>query len=86
MLRILAETAVFFAAPFALYLVFLAVSGHSLFDIAHWSRTRFAHLTLAGLCACVAGMLALGIAAPRGTGAYSQAHIENGRLVPGKIE
>ena len=86
MLRYILEPAAFFAAPFAAYLVFLLLRGSAPFDLAHWTHTRVARLTLAGLSAAVAGLVFFGALAPRHTGPYTQAHIENGRVVPGHIE
>jgi hypothetical protein len=43
-------------------------------------------LTLIGLAAVVLGLVALNAFAPRGCGVYIPAHVENGVLVPGRIE
>ena len=48
--------------------------------------SRVSLLTLVGLAAAVLGLAALNVFAPRGQGVYVPAHMENGVLVPGRIE
>jgi hypothetical protein len=43
-------------------------------------------MTLLGLAAAVLGLVAVNAFAPRGRGVYVPAHVENGILVPGRIE
>jgi len=53
------------------------------------SRTRrsaVSTLALAGLAIAVAGVFAIGLFAPRSQGAYVPAHVENGQIVPGRIQ
>ena len=55
-------------------------------EFEHWTRGRVSILTLLGLAAAVLGFVALDVLAPRGQGVYVPAHVENGVLVPGRIE
>ena len=50
-------------------------------DQQGWQRWLFS-----GLAIAVTGMIAFGIFAPRHAGAYVPAHIENGKLVPGRMQ
>ncbi len=86
MLRVILEPLAFFLAPFALYALWLRLRGQTAPDIDAWSHTRVATLTLAGLAVAILGVLALGLSGGRHLGAYVPAHVEDGKLVPGKIE
>ena len=54
--------------------------------IEHWTRGRVSTLTLLGLAIAALGLFVFGLSAPRGHGVYVPAHVENGVLVPGRIE
>ena len=86
MLRVFLEPLAFFFAPFAAYALWLRLRSQTAPDIDAWSHTRVATLTLAGLAVAIAGVLALGLSSGRHLGAYVPAHVENGQLVPGRIE
>ncbi|MCI0598564.1 MAG: DUF6111 family protein [Beijerinckiaceae bacterium] len=86
MWRALIEPVLLFASPFIAYAIYLALRQNYPFALEHWPRTAVSTLTLAGLAMAVGGMLALGILAPRHEGAYVPAHIEGGKLVPGRIQ
>jgi hypothetical protein len=86
MLRVLLEPALLFALPFAVYIVYMSVRQRYPFAVEAWSHSRVATLALAGLAVAVAGVILLGAFAPRERGAYVPAHVENGRLVPGRFE
>jgi Family of unknown function (DUF6111) len=86
MLRVVLEPLVFFLAPFAAYALWLRLRGRTAPDLDAWSHTRLASLTLAGLVAAILGILALGLLGETRPGAYKPAHVEGGKLVPGKIE
>lgn len=84
MMRITTEGALLFLLPFMAYAA-LAVLGPRL-GLAR--RGPFGASTL-GLAACGIGLvilalLALGVLGGRSRGAYVPAHIEDGRLVPGR--
>jgi len=84
--RTLLESLALFFAPFALFALYLLARLRYPLAIEHWSKSRVATLTLVGLAAVLAGFVLLELTAPRGRGAYVPAHMENGVLVPGKIE
>ena len=86
MWRIILEPALLFGSPFAAYAAYLAVRQKYPFAVAYWSRSAVSTLALAGLAVAVAGVFAIGIFAERGQGAYVPAHIENGRIAPGRIQ
>ena len=86
MLRGLADGLALFLLPFLLYaLALLAQRRFGLFG-PQWSRGRLVLLAVAGLGLVIAGLLVLGLLQPRGEGAYVPAHVEGGRLVPGRIQ
>ena len=86
MLRAILEPVALFLSPFAAFAVYLILRARYPLAVEHWTRGRVSTLTLTGLAIAVLGMLAFGLSAPRGHGAYVPAHVENGRLVPGHIE
>jgi hypothetical protein len=86
MLRALFESLGLFLLPFLLFAAYLVLRLRYPLQLEHWTRGRVATLTLVGLAAALAGILALGLTARRGTGLYVPAHVENGVLIPGHIE
>ena len=86
MWRAILEPAVLFASPFAVYTIYLVLRRNYPFAMEHWSKSAVSTLALTGLAIVVAGMIAYGIFAPRHAGAYVPAHIENGKLVPGRMK
>ena len=85
-MRTLFESLLLFFAPFAVFALYLAVRLRYPLALEHWSKSRVATLTLIGLAAVIAGLVTLEAFAPRGQGRYIPAHLENGVLVPAKIE
>lgn len=86
MWRAVLEPLAFFLTPFLAYGVFLGLRRRYPLAVDHWSRGVFSTLSLIGLVIAAAGMLLLGLLAERHTGAYVPAHIENGKLVPGRMQ
>ncbi|ARN83048.1 DUF6111 family protein [Methylocystis bryophila] len=86
MWRAFLETAFLFALPFILYAAFHLLFLRWPFVASLWTPGRISSLAIAGLALAVIGMLALGVLGPRERGAYVPAHIENGRLAPGRFE
>jgi hypothetical protein len=86
MWRAILEPALLFASPFAAYTIYLVLRRNYPFAMEHWTKSAVSTLTLAGLAIAVTGMIAYGILAPRHEGAYVPAHIENGKLVPGRMQ
>ncbi len=85
MWRAVVETTLLFSAPFVLYAVFHLLQMRWPFVAELWHRGVVSTLTIAGLLAAVGGILLLGLG-PRNQGTYLPAHIDNGRLVPGRFE
>jgi hypothetical protein len=86
MLRAVLEPLSLFLSPFVVFAIYLIVRARYPLAIEHWSRGRVSVLTLVGLIIAVIGMFIFGLNAPRGQGVAVPAHIENGVLVPGRIE
>ena len=86
MIRAFSEPLVFFAVPFAIYVVFLALQLINPLAIDNWTRRVVVALALAGLVLAVGSLVVLGVFAPRYQGAYVPAHEENGRIVPGHMQ
>jgi hypothetical protein len=84
--RTVIEPLALFLSPFAAYAVYLVLRARYPLEFEHWTRGRVSILTLLGLAAAVLGFGALDALAPRGHGVYVPAHVENGVLVPGRIE
>jgi hypothetical protein len=80
------EPLALFLSPFAVYALYLALRARYPLEVEHWTRARVSIMTLIGLAAALLGLIAMTAFAPRGRGVYIPAHIENGVLVPGRIE
>ena len=86
MMRITLEGLLLFLAPFAAYAALVALGPR--FGLSR--RGAFGTTTL-GLAACgiglvVLALLALGVFGDRAKGVYVPAHLEDGRLVPGRLQ
>ncbi len=86
MARAWIEPVLLFLTPFALYALYLVARRRMPHSTHHWSPAAVAALTVAGLCLAIGGLVLIGAKQPREQGAYRPAHIENGRLVPGRFE
>lgn len=86
MLRVILEPALLFLSPFLAYTIYLYLRNRYPFEVDHWTRSAVSSLALAGLAIAVAGIFLLGFFSERHEGTYVPAHIENGRLVPGRTE
>lgn len=86
MWRILIEPALLFGSPFAAYAIYLALRRRYPFAVDHWTKSAVSTLVLAGLATAVLGVLLIGVFADRRHGAYVPAHIEDGRLLPGRLQ
>ena len=86
MAREILEPLALFLSPFVVYAMYLALRSRYPLEVEHWTRGRVSVMTLIGLAAAVLGLVALNAFAPRGRGVYIPAHVENGVLVPGRIE
>jgi len=86
MCRPIAESLGLFFLPFLLFAAYLALRLRWPLAIEHWTRSRVATLMIVGLAAALGGLVSVSLFAPRGQGVYVPAHVENGVLVPGRIE
>jgi hypothetical protein len=86
MSRAILEPLALFLTPFAAYALFLAFRARYPLEVEHWTGVRVSMLTLIGLAAAVAGLIAVNAFAPRGQGVYVPAREENGVLKPGHFE
>jgi hypothetical protein len=86
MIRAILEPLGLFLIPFAAFAVYLVLRLRYPLAIEHWTRGRVSTMTLIGLAIAVAGLFVFGVTAPRGHGTYVPAHVENGQLVPGRIQ
>jgi hypothetical protein len=86
MWRAVLEPVAFFLSPFLAYALFLGLRRRYPLAADHWTRGALSTLALIGLFLAAAGMLVLGIFAERHSGGYVPAHVENGKLVPGRIQ
>ena len=84
--RTVFEPLALFLSPFAIYALYLIVRARYPLEVEHWTRGRVSIMTLLGLAAAVLGLVAVNAFAPRGRGVYVPAHVENGVLIPGRIE
>lgn len=83
--RALLDALGLFLLPFAAYAVLVVLQRRWGSFGAAWTGGRLAWLTAAGLVSVLIGLLVLGSLVPRHQGAYTPAHVEGGRLVPGDI-
>jgi Family of unknown function (DUF6111) len=86
MWRAILEPTALFLSPFAVFAVYLVLRARYPLALEHWTRSRVSALTLIGLAIAVVGMIVFAVFAPRGQGVYVPAHMENGELVPGRIQ
>ena len=86
MLRGLIDVGLPFLLPFAGYVLFLTLQSRYPFVAAAWTRGPVAALVVSGLALAVVALLLTGLFGPRAHGSYRPAHLENGVLVPGRLE
>ncbi|MDE2577554.1 MAG: hypothetical protein KGL46_01995 [Hyphomicrobiales bacterium] len=80
------EMLALFLAPSAVYLLWLIWAQRHPAPPGAWSGARAFWLVVAGLAAAIFGLFAFGLSAERQQGAYTPAHVENGKLVPGRFK
>ncbi len=82
---VLAELA-FFLAPFALYAAFLWFSKTSMLDREYWTPKILMTLTIVALSLMIVSFILLGHFASVPVGStYVPAHVEDGKLIPGRV-
>jgi hypothetical protein len=85
MWRIFLEYPLLIAAPLAVIAAVLLLRRRYPSLFAAWSSPMVLTLASASLAAIIFAMVALALRGPS-TGAYIPAHIENGRLAPGRFQ
>ena len=84
--RGLLDGLVLFLIPFVVYAGMLVVRRRFPFVLKSWTDGPLGTLVVAGLALAILGALAAGFFGGRHRGGYVPAHIENGVLVPGRME
>ncbi len=84
MLRGLIEEFLLFVLPFAAFAFYLISRKRNPLDIAHWRPHVFA-LTVTGMVLAIVALVLTAFADRPAQGAFEPAHMENGRLVPGRF-
>ena len=84
MIRALPRLLGFFLVPFLLYAIWLIVRRENPLLVDRWTRVA-GPLVAAGLACVIVGLVIAGLTAPRYEGGYLPAHVENGRIVPGRM-
>lgn len=85
MWRAFIETALLFASPFLAYALFLLAQRRWPWTRAVWAGQTLSWLAIAGLLIAIAGLVGLGLGR-QNVGVYVPAHVENGKLQPGRFE
>lgn len=85
MTRVLIEELLLFLLPFALFAIWLLIRRKSPLNRAHWDG-QVSWIVLVGLLLALGTLLVTAFIAPRGSGAYVPARMENGQFIPGRIE
>ena len=85
MIRAVIEELLLFLLPFAGFALWLAFRRRSPLARANWDG-NVSWLVIAGLGLAIVGLLATALLTPRKMGAYVPARMENGQLVPGRVE
>lgn len=85
MSRVAFEVVLFFVVPFILFAAWLVATRQPLMSKESWEGAG-GWLAIAGLAIVVIAFVYVGLTAPRGDGTYEPAHMENGRLEPGRIK
>ena len=85
MIRAVIEELLLFLLPFGAFALWLMARRRSPLARAHWDG-NVSWLVIAGLGLAIVGLLATALLTPRHMGAYVPAHMENGKLVPGRVE
>jgi amino acid transporter len=85
MLRSLIEEFLLFVLPFLAFASYLILRRRNPLDIEHW-RAHVFILTVIGLLLAIVSLIVAGMIDRPAVGAFEPAHMENGRLVPGRFD
>ena len=83
--RVVLESLLFLGVPFVLFAGWLLARRQPLMSRESWEG-HGGWLTIVGLALVIGMIVYSGFLAPRSTGAYVPAHMENGKLVPGRLQ
>lgn len=86
MIRVAVESVAIFLVPFLVFALYLAARRRNPSKVDSWTKGAVATLALIGLGLTALAILVFGLSEHRPTGAYVPAHMENGRLVPGRFQ
>lgn len=85
MWRAIAETALLFLTPFFAYVLFHLLQRRWPFVRELWHGSVLSLLTISGLVIAIGGIVTFGLTGLH-QGAYVPAHVEGGKLQPGRFE
>lgn len=85
MWRAILETSLLFMTPFVCYALFHALQRRWPFVREFWHGRILSLLTIGGLLIAIGGILLLRLGG-YSQGEYVPAHVENGKLVPGRFK
>jgi len=85
MFRLVLQEVLLFALPFLGFAAYLLLSRRPVWERTHWDP-QWTRLVLAGLFIVIASLVMGGLTASRHANGYVPAHLEDGRLVPGRFE
>jgi hypothetical protein len=87
MIRTILTESALFLSPFAAYALFLWATRAGVIDPVAWTPRIVVWLTIIALAAVIAGFVAIAqFSGARPGSTYIPAHMENGRLVPGRTQ
>ncbi len=85
MIRVLFGEGIFFLLPFVAYACYLIMRQRHPAKWDNWSA-HVPKLAIAGVVCVIVALLITGLTVKHETGAYIPAHMENGKIVPGRFE
>lgn len=85
MIRVVLEALLFLVVPFLMFAVWLIARRKPIMSSESWEG-HGGWLTISGVVLVLAMIIYGGLSARRSTGEYTPAHMENGQLVPGRIQ
>ena len=82
---VLTEIALFFA-PFVVYAIYLVATKSALLSLESWPPKVLASLAICALVLMIGSFIVIGhfAGAPVGS-SYEPAHVEDGKLIPGRV-
>lgn len=85
MIRVVLDALLAFLIPFALYAGWLALGRRNPLRRIHWPARHILPLAASGLGCVILSFVLFGLFAEGSVGAFVPAHMENGRVVPGRF-